>query len=258
MVRKKQKKNINYLVVLTSASLILIVLVNHFVFNNGFDILNTLSTTATMLVFSLIMVIWLFAVVFWLKMLVDAAQQKRWAWFAAILFVCLFAVLYLFIKKPKLTSASFIPTAWVALGLFLLIWGMQLYPHLTYRINPVDLSALQSTGRQFKAKVETRNLSGYVYKGPTICKELKLDDGTYYIDVTGGAVAMTDESDTKLNYRLGYTGDSESEFSSGWQEFRETEPQKIKYVDVTELIGAGPSEISGPLSGCTIEFWSSN
>lgn len=258
MGKKKQKKSLEYLLVSVIVILALFFLVNHYVFNNGYDVLNTLSTSATILVFSFIPVVWLFAFVFWLKVLVDAAQHSRWLWFSAILFVNIFALIYLFTQKPKLTLDSFRPTAWVGLGLLLLMWGVRIYPSLEYRINPVDLSTLQPTGRQFEAEVETKDLSGYTYKGPTICKEMALDDGTYYLDVSGGVVTISDNSDAKLYYRLIHSGNSDSELSSGWQEFREAELERFKYIDVAEFIGKEPSEISGPLTGCTIELWSSN
>lgn len=258
MAKKKQKNKVDYLLVSTIVSLVLFVLVNHFMFNNGFDILNTLSTSTTILVLSLIPVVWLFAFVFWLKMLVDAAQQSRWLWFAVIFFGNIFALFYLLIHKPKLILSDFRATAWVALVVFLIACGVQAYPSLEYRTNPVDLSSLRPTGRQFEATVETKDLSGYEYKGPTVCKEMKTDDGSHYLDVVGGTVTVSDDSNVKLNYRLGYTGDSVGELSSGWQEFREAEPEKIKYIDVAEFIGEEPSEISGYLTGCTIELWSSN
>lgn len=255
MAKKKQEKKRDYLKLTIITVAVISLVVSLFAFWDGYNLINTLSTVFTMLGVALTPVLILFMFVFWLKMLVDSFQKQRWLWLVAISIGALpFALLYLYIKKPKLTS--FRPTAWIALGVFVIMWGPLAFQSLWDRFNQVDLSTLQPTGRQFEAKVVTNDLRGYKFEGPTICTEVKSGNDTYYTSIKGGTVTVSDKSDAKLNYRLEFYGEVSGE-TSGWQEFREAEPEKIKYVDVPDLIGGSPSEINGRLTGCTIELWSS-
>lgn len=261
MVKKKQgnkkqhKKKANYLLITTALTVVVLLIVSHFAYGNGFDVLNTLSTTATEFAFLLIPVVTLFVFVFWLKLLVDAAQKERWLWLIAMLIGSgFFALLYLLFEKPKITPASFKPTAWVALTLFVALFAQQMYVMWG---NNVDLSKLQPTGREFQAKVITKNLHGYTYSGKTTCREEQLPDGSYYIDVMGGVINLSAHEKQSLHYMLSYSGESTSELTSGWEGGQTSEPVKIKTKNVEELVG-GPMEIDGPLNSCTLEFWSEN
>lgn len=256
--KKTQKTSRDYLKVASVFVAIITLALTLFGWWDSYNLLNTLGTVAVIIGVSILPAVSLFLIVFWVKMLVDSSRQKRWIWFVAILLGdVLFAGIYFLIKKPRLNWKSLRPIAWVSLCLYVLMWLIQVYPGYILRFNPVDFSQLEPTGRQFEAKVETKDLKGYRYDGKTVCREMKLDDNKYYLKVTGGTVSASSDQQLELNYRLSASSDIQTEISSGWQHVEESQPTKTQKIEVAELVG-GPAQINSGLTGCELELWSSN
>lgn len=257
MAKKKQSKNKDYLKLASIVIAIITLSVTIFAWWNQYDLLNTLGSMFVVIGVSLIPALLLMLITFWIQMLLDSARQKRWIWFVAILLGdILFAGIYLLLKKPRLNWGVFRAVTWIALVLFVVMWIVQLYAGIFSRINPVDLSNLEPTGRQYVAKVVTKDLKGYQYEGPTVCSEMKSDDNKYFLEVNGGTVSASSEEQSRLNFRFTAVSDMNSEISAGWQNVQESEPIKTQYISVAELVG-GPSEINAGLTGCELELWSS-
>lgn len=257
--KKSQKTSRDYLKVTSLVVAIITLVVTLIGWWDSSNLLNTLGSVAVVIGVSLLPALLLFLIIFWLKMLVDSARQKRWIWFLAILLGdVFFAYIYLLVKKPRLSWVSFRPVAWISLGLYVLMWSFSIYPGLVNRIDPVDLSKLEPTGRQFEAKIVTKDLDGYRYEGMTVCREMKIEeDNQYFLEVKGGTVSASSDEPLKLNYRLSAVSDLRTEISGGWQHVQESEPTKTQYIEVAELVG-GPSEVDSGLTGCELELWSSN
>jgi hypothetical protein len=257
MTTKKPQQKRNYLAIILAAVATLSVLITLASSWNSYSPINTLSTASTVLGVSLLPAAILMLLVFWLKMLVDAFQKRRVLWFIFILFTHIGGFFYFFIKKPNLKLSSFTETALTALALFTIMWGMQIYPGLINRINPVDVTNLQPTGRQFTAAINTKNLHGYTYHGTTTCREMKLENNTYYLQLEGGSVSVSGDSNLKLNYRFTAKSDVRSQEGGGWQASTEGRSLEVKDTAVSNLIGTFPDLQASP-TGCEIEFWSSN
>lgn len=259
MTKKNKQKNRDYLKLVSIAIAIITLSTTVFAWWNRYDLMNTLGSVFVVIGVSLIPAMFLMLIIFWLQMLMDSVRQKRWIWFVAILLGdILFASIYFLINKPRLNWTFLRPVAWVLLGLYVLMWSFQIYPGLVNRIDPVDLSKLEATGREFVAQVETKDLKGYRYEGKTVCREMKLDENNqYFLEVTGGTVSASSDERLKLNYRLSASSDIRTELSGGWQHIQESEPTKTQNIDVAELVG-GPSEVDSGLTGCELELWSSN
>lgn len=256
--KNTQTSNRDYLKIVSIAIAVITLSITVFAWWNSYDLLNTLGFVFVIIGVSLIPVTIFLLFIFWLRMLMDSAREKRWIWFVAILLGdILFAGIYLLIKKPRLDWRFFRPFAWVSLGLYVYMWSFQIYPGLTNRIDPVDLSKLEPTGREFVTKVETKDLKGYRYEGKTVCREMKLDDNKYYLKVTGGTVSASSDQQLELNYRLSASSDIQTKISSGWQHVEESQPTKTQKIEVAELVG-GPAQINSGLTGCELELWSSN
>lgn len=256
--KNTQKSNRDYLKIAFIAIAIITLSITVFAWWNSYDLLNALGSVFVVMGVSLIPATILLLIIFWLQMLMDSARQKRWVWFVVILLGdIIFAGIYLLIYKPSLNWKFLRPVAWVSLGLYVLIWSLQIYPGLVNRIDPVDLSKLEPTGREFAAKVQTKDLKGYRYEGRTVCREMKLDDDRYYLEVTGGTVSASSDQQLGLNYRLSASSDIKTEISSGWQHVEESQPTKTQKIEVAELVG-GPAQINSGLTGCELELWSSN
>jgi hypothetical protein len=258
MKKKNKLKNKDYLKLTSIAIAIITLSVTFFAWWNQYDLLNTLGSVAVVIGISLVPAVFLFLLVFWIQMLMDSARQKRWIWFVAILLGdILFACIYLLVNKPRLQWTFLRPVAWVSLGLYVLMWSFQVYPGLVDRTTFVDLDKLEPTGRQFVAKVVTKDLKGYQYEGTTVCSEKKSDDNKYFLEVNGGTVSASSDEQSKLNFRFTAVSDMRSEISAGWQNVQESQPMKTQYIGVEELVGS-PSEVDSGLTGCELELWSSN
>ncbi|HMS23931.1 MAG TPA: hypothetical protein PKB09_03930 [Candidatus Saccharibacteria bacterium] len=255
----KQKRNKDYLKAASIVVAFITLGVTLFAWWNSYDLLNTLGTVAVVIGISLLPAVFLFLLVFWIKMLIDSARQKRWVWFVVILLGdVFFAYIYLLVKKPRLSWKSFRAVSWISLALFVLMWIVQIYAGIFSLIDPIDLSKLEPTGRQFEAKIVTKDLVGYQYDGKTVCREMKIEeDNQYFLEVSGGTVSASSDEPLKLNYRLSAVSDLRTEISGGWQHVQESEPTKTQYIEVAELVG-GPSEVDSGLTGCELELWSSN
>jgi apolipoprotein N-acyltransferase len=73
----KQKRNKDYLKAASIVVAFITLGVTLFAWWNSYDLLNTLGTVAVVIGISLLPAVFLFLLVFWIKMLIDSARQKR-------------------------------------------------------------------------------------------------------------------------------------------------------------------------------------
>lgn len=166
MAKKKKKQSQQDPLIISGIVLTVIVIVTNLYLRwNTSNPLNTLSSTATSITWSLwFPTIFMIGTIFWLLMLIDSWRKNKLVWFIFILFGAgLIGLLYFLIEKPKIIQENSRKLVWLAIILFFLSWAVWALPELKNRINPPpDTAPLVS--------IQGKLISKDVPNGPGIYK----------------------------------------------------------------------------------------
>ncbi len=255
--KKKKPSKYNSLRLASLSVLALVLAVNAYIWWNPSDPLGMISISLSSIAWGVLIALGvIFGVIFWVLMLIDSWRKNKIIWFIFILLgQGLFALLYLLVEKPKIITENLKTLAWIALGLFVLIWIPFSVPDLKNRIHPFDASKLKATGNQVVATVVTKDLKGYKYVGQTTCQEMT-EDGKYYLQLTGGKVIVPKDISTYLNFSYSTNSAGGGDGGGGSQSFA-GQPVPAQGVNISDLIPGQP-EISKSLTSCKIDLWSTN
>lgn len=136
--------------------------------------LNAVSTTFTILGFGFLSTLLIFATVFWIIMILNAARRGKYLWAAVVFFTHIIgAFLYYFIEKPRFKPKNRRKLGWIFLAVFALWTLIFIIPFSRARsgqpgeaitqffgtVTGIDLSSTATNGQGI---YKVKDITGYI------------------------------------------------------------------------------------------------